>query len=204
MDIVTLQLAKQYAAETMAGAGAIKGDKGDPGPQGIQGPVGPPGPKGDKGDTGPKGNTGPQGPKGADGTMSFEDLTEEQKESLKGDTGPQGPQGQPGPTGPKGDPGEPGPPGPAGPSASTSFSVSLLASGWVNNAQAITDSRFSPNGYAYVISPDSESFAAYSEAMVRADDVTVDGEVTFRCSEAPEQSMTVNILKTEVDYEQSS
>lgn len=43
MDVVTLQLAKKYAEETMQGAGAIKGDKGDPGPVGPAGPPGPPG-----------------------------------------------------------------------------------------------------------------------------------------------------------------
>lgn len=73
MDVVTLQLAKKYTADTMAGAGAIKGDKGDPGPQG---PAGPPGPAGDPGPKGQKGDTGAQGP--------------------KGDPGEQGPQGNPG------------------------------------------------------------------------------------------------------------
>ena len=59
MDVVTLQLAKKYAAETMAGAGAIKGDKGDPGPQGEPGPQGPAGPQGERGEPGTQGEAGP-------------------------------------------------------------------------------------------------------------------------------------------------
>lgn len=80
MDIVTLQLAKQYAEETLAGAGAIKGekgDKGDPGPQGPPGPTGPSGPTGPKGDPGPQGPAGPSGPAGDDGfspTVAVEDI----------------------------------------------------------------------------------------------------------------------------------
>lgn len=49
MDVVTLQLAKQYADAAVAGAGAIKGDKGDKGDPGPQGPAGPPGPAGEDG-----------------------------------------------------------------------------------------------------------------------------------------------------------
>lgn len=70
MDPVTLAAARKYTAETMAGAGAIKGDKGDPGPQGPKGDKGDPGPqgpKGDIGDTGPQGDIGLQGPKGDTG-----------------------------------------------------------------------------------------------------------------------------------------
>jgi len=35
MDIVTLSLAKKYVKDTMAGAGAIKGEKGEPGEDGF-------------------------------------------------------------------------------------------------------------------------------------------------------------------------
>lgn len=100
MDPVTLAAARKYTAETMAGAGAIKGDKGDPGPQGPKGDKGDPGPqgpKGDIGDTGPQGDIGLQGPKGD-----------------AGPTGPKGDPGDPGPTGPKGDTGPQGPEGVAG------------------------------------------------------------------------------------------
>lgn len=84
MDPVTLQLAKKYAAETMEGAGAIKGEKGDTGPAGPQGPPGPPGPQGIQGDQGIAGPAGPQG--------------------IPGSIGPAGVQGVQGPQGNRGDP----------------------------------------------------------------------------------------------------
>ena len=49
MDLTTYALAKKYTEESLAGAGAVKGDKGDPGEPGPQGPQGE---KGDKGDPG--------------------------------------------------------------------------------------------------------------------------------------------------------
>lgn len=61
MDIVTLILAKKYTRDSLAGAGALKGD---PGPQGPAGPKGEPGPRGEQGPQGPKGDTGPQGETG--------------------------------------------------------------------------------------------------------------------------------------------
>ena len=47
--LIALSLAKRYAAETMEGAGAIKGDKGDKGDPGAQGEQGEQGEKGDAG-----------------------------------------------------------------------------------------------------------------------------------------------------------
>lgn len=88
MDLITYAVLKKYINETLAGAGALKGDKGDPftyedftpeqlaaligpkgdmGPQGEIGPAGPQGkigPKGEKGDIGPRGEIGPKGEKG--------------------------------------------------------------------------------------------------------------------------------------------
>ena len=88
MDLITYAVLKKYINETLAGAGALKGDKGDPftyedftpeqlaaligpkgeigpaGPQGKIGPKGDVGPKGEKGDIGPRGEIGPKGEKG--------------------------------------------------------------------------------------------------------------------------------------------
>lgn len=83
-----------YTAETIKGAGAIKGDpgpqgpkgdkgeQGDPGVQGLKGDPGEQGPKGDVGDPGPQGPKGDQGEPGKDGetniwTGSTEKLIEE-------------------------------------------------------------------------------------------------------------------------------
>jgi len=68
-----------YAALSLAGFPAPKGDKGNLGPQGIAGNQGSPGPQGETGPQGPQGETGPQGARG-----------------------PQGPQGERGPVGPSG------------------------------------------------------------------------------------------------------
>lgn len=111
MDLVTLAAAKKFTTETMAGAGAIKGDKGDPGPQGPKGdpgptgPQGPPGvqgPKGEVGDPGPQGLQGPSGPKGDIGATGPQGI-----QGTRGETGPAGPKGEQGIQGPKGNQGDP-------------------------------------------------------------------------------------------------
>lgn len=101
MDLITYAVLKKYINETLAGAGALKGDKGDPftyddftpeqlaaliGPKGDMGPQGEIGPAGPQGKVGPKGDIGPKGE--------------------KGDIGPRGeigPKGEKGDIGPKGD-----------------------------------------------------------------------------------------------------
>ena len=61
---------KKYVEDTLAGAGALKGDKGDKGDtgeQGIQGPQGIQGIQGEKGDKGDQGLPGVDGVDGVDG-----------------------------------------------------------------------------------------------------------------------------------------
>ena len=97
MDLITYAVLKKYINETLAGAGALKGDKGDPftyedftpeqlaaliGPQGEIGPAGPQGKIGPKGDVGPKGEKGDIGPRGEIGPKGE-----------KGDIGPKGVKG---------------------------------------------------------------------------------------------------------------
>ena len=104
IDVVTLALAKKYTKESLAGAGALKGDKGDPftyedftpeqlaaliGPKGDVGPQGEIGPAGPQGKIGPKGDVGPKGEKGDIGP--------------RGEIGPKGEKGDIGPQGIKGD-----------------------------------------------------------------------------------------------------
>lgn len=78
------------------------------------------------------------------------------------------------------------------------FSVTLTVSGWDDYTQAISDARFIVSGYAYFVAPESSSYTDYSDARIYADDVTVAGEMTFHCSETPEDAITVNIVRTEV------
>ena len=104
MDLITYAVLKKYINETLAGAGALKGDKGDPftyedftpeqlaaliGPKGDVGPQGEIGPAGPQGNIGPKGDIGPKGEKGDIGP--------------RGEIGPKGEKGDIGPQGIKGD-----------------------------------------------------------------------------------------------------
>ena len=78
---------------------------------------------------------------------------------------------------------------------SIAFTVTLTASGWSNNAQTISDSRFVSVGYAYTVAPASSSFADYADAMVYADDVTTNGQMMFHCDSVPTENLTVNIVR---------
>ena len=40
-----------------------------------------------------------------------------------------------------------------------------------------------------------------SDTGIKADNVTKDGEITFRCEVTPDVDLTVNILRLEVDTE---
>ena len=107
IDVITLALAKKYTKESLAGAGALKGEKGDPftyddfTPEQLLAL---------KGETGIEGKSAYQiaVEKGFIGTET------EWIASLKGEIGPMGPQGIQGKTGPQGIQGETGPIGPQG------------------------------------------------------------------------------------------
>ena len=73
--------------------------------------------------------------------------------------------------------------------------VTLTAAGWSDNSQTISNEKFMSAGYAYTVAPASSSFADYAEAMVYADDVTVDGQMVFHCDSAPTADLTVNIVR---------
>lgn len=78
-----------------------------------------------------------------------------------------------------------------------SFTITLSTSGWSSNAQTISDSRFIANGYVYMVSPSSGSYLGYSEAQIRASDVTTDGQITFTCTTTPTTAITVNVVRME-------
>lgn len=78
-----------------------------------------------------------------------------------------------------------------------SFTVTLTAAGWSGNAQTVSNGNFAASGYAYTVAPASGSFAAYASAVIYADDVTAEGEMTFHCGETPTEDLTVNILRSE-------
>ena len=108
IDVVTLALAKKYTKESLAGAGALKGEKGDPFTYK---------------DFTPEQLLALKGENGIDGKSAYQLAVEkgfvgteaEWITSLKGETGPIGPQGEIGPQGLKGETGATGPQGIQGP-----------------------------------------------------------------------------------------
>ena len=76
--------------------------------------------------------------------------------------------------------------------------MTLSAAGWSGNTQTVTNAKFVASGYAYTVAPEGDSFNAYAEAVIYADDITTAGQMTFHCGETPATALTVNILKTEV------
>ena len=108
IDVVTLALAKKYTKESLAGAGALKGEKGDPFTYD---------------DFTPEQLLALKGENGIDGKSAYQLAVEkgfvgteaEWVASLKGETGPMGPQGEIGPQGLKGETGATGPQGIQGP-----------------------------------------------------------------------------------------
>lgn len=82
----------------------------------------------------------------------------------------------------------------------TGIAVILPAAGWRDNSQKVMYKSFlADDNCWYLVCPDTDCFMEYSDAGVKADNVTVDGEMTFRCDVAPETDLTVNILKMEVE-----
>ena len=108
IDVVTLALAKKYTKESLAGAGALKGEKGDPFTYD---------------DFTPEQLLALKGENGIDGKSAYQLAVEkgfvgteaEWVASLKGETGPIGPRGEIGPQGIQGETGATGPQGIQGP-----------------------------------------------------------------------------------------
>ena len=128
IDVITLALAKKYTKESLAGAGALKGEKGDPftyddfTPEQLLALKGETGKSAyqlavEKGFIGTeaewitslKGEIGPIGPQGIQGEVGPVG-----PQGIQGEIGPQGIQGEVGPVGPQGIQGKIGPQGPKG------------------------------------------------------------------------------------------
>jgi hypothetical protein len=77
------------------------------------------------------------------------------------------------------------------------FSVTLKASGWASNQQTASDERFLSSGYGYIVAPASGSFSAYTGALVRAREVTTNGEMVFVCEDTPTEDLEVSIFRME-------
>ena len=82
---------------------------------------------------------------------------------------------------------------------SLTFTITLLASGWSNNVQTISDQKFISSGYVYSVSPnpDDGSFIPYGESQIYANNVTTNGQMVFNCVDVPSSNLTV-VIKREV------
>lgn len=78
--------------------------------------------------------------------------------------------------------------------------VTLPAEGWSGRAQTVQDEFLLANSkYWYIVCADADCFMAASETGVKADNITVDGQITFRCEVTPTENLTISILRMEVE-----
>lgn len=78
-----------------------------------------------------------------------------------------------------------------------SFEVILAASDWSNRYQKKSNPLFIPNGYVYIVAPVPSNYVDYSDAGVLAENVTVNGEITFKAEIEPTTNLTVTVIRLE-------
>lgn len=82
------------------------------------------------------------------------------------------------------------------------FTITLPAANWDGRAQTIQHkSLLASSDYWYYVCADADFFTACCETGVKADNVTTDGQITFRCEITPEEDLTIHILRLEVETE---
>ena len=82
----------------------------------------------------------------------------------------------------------------------TGITVTLPAENWSDRAQTVQDeSLLADSKYWYIVCADADCFMAASETGVKADNITVDGQITFRCEVTPMENLTVSIVRMEVE-----
>lgn len=81
--------------------------------------------------------------------------------------------------------------------------VTLPAANWSGRAQKIQHEAFVANsGYCYFVCGDADCYTDCCDTGIKADNVTVDGEITIRCEVLPDIDLTVNILRLEVQTDE--
>ena len=82
----------------------------------------------------------------------------------------------------------------------TGITVTLPAENWSGRAQTVQDeSLLADSKYWYIVCADADYFMAASETGVKADNITVDGQITFHCEVTPVEDLTLYILRLEVE-----
>ena len=79
------------------------------------------------------------------------------------------------------------------------FTVTLPAANWNGRTQTVKhESLLADSSYWYLVCGDAECFMDCCDTGVKADNITVNGEATFRCEVTPDVDLTINILRLEV------
>lgn len=79
------------------------------------------------------------------------------------------------------------------------ITVTLPAGNWSGRAQTIQNPFFLANSNQwYFVCGDADNFMDCSDAGIKADNVAVQGQMTFRCEVTPEKDLTINIIRLEV------
>lgn len=81
----------------------------------------------------------------------------------------------------------------------------LKNDGWdeVQKTQTLTDPILvASSAYRYLVGGATANSTAYSNAGIRADDITDTGQITFHCEVPPTADLTVEIVRLEVKHEQ--
>ncbi len=82
----------------------------------------------------------------------------------------------------------------------TGITVTLPASGWNGGVQTIRHESLLADGSCwYFVCGDAGCLAEFNDAGVKADNITVNGQATFRCETVPENDLTAHILRLEVE-----
>lgn len=78
------------------------------------------------------------------------------------------------------------------------FTITLPVGSWASNVQTVEHASLLADGnFWYLVGGDACCFMEYGAAIVKADNVTVNGQMTFRCETTPTKDLTVNIIRLE-------
>lgn len=78
--------------------------------------------------------------------------------------------------------------------------VTLPVNGWTEKTQRVLNESFLADGhYWYLVCADADCLWPYLDAGIMAKNVTVTGEMSFSCANVPEEDLTVNIIRLEVN-----
>lgn len=82
------------------------------------------------------------------------------------------------------------------------IAITLPASGWSGRAQTVENEFFqADNAYQYFVGGDADCLKDYNELGIRADNITVNGKLTFHCEITPDVDLIAIVLRLEVEDE---